>query len=99
MRVNMAKKKLHLSFALAVFLVSVAGLVHGNSSPRSCLVHYDGTDWHLKGEGIVCCPCACPCPCRHNAQPTYGHCEAMLYLNLTGGRFGGVDMKGVRLAY
>jgi len=80
-------------------LVSLAGLAFGDSSPRSNVAHYDGTSWRLKGEGVVCCPCASPCPCRHNMQPAYGHCEALLYLNFTGGHFGSVDMKGVRLAY
>src|SRR6516165_10725373 len=48
---------------------------------HSRTAHSTGKDWHLKGEGVVCCPCAVPCPCRTNGRPTYGHCEATLYLH------------------
>ncbi|HET7102066.1 MAG TPA: DUF1326 domain-containing protein, partial [Terriglobia bacterium] len=54
-------------------------------------------DWKLKGEGIVCCPCAVPCPCRSNAAPSYGHCEATLYLRIKEGRYGSVDLRGMQL--
>ncbi len=57
---------------------------------------YDGEDWHLKGEGVVCCPCAAPCPCRTNGGPTYGHCEATLYLHVREGHYGKVNLKDLR---
>lgn len=95
----MKKKSLRVGLLLGFLFVFFSGLALGGTSPRSYVVHYDGTDWHLNGDGVVCCPCACPCPCRQNDPPTYGHCEALLYLNVTGGHYGSVDMKGVRLAY
>ena len=52
--------------------------------------HSTGADWHLKGEGVVCCPCAVPCPCRTNGGATYGHCEATLYLHVREGHYGKV---------
>jgi hypothetical protein len=94
---TIAKK--YSGLILGFLFVSIAGLGFGGPSLHSYLVHYDGAPWALKGDGMVCCPCACPCPCRHNSPPTYGHCEALLYLNFTGGHYGSVDMKGVRLAY
>lgn len=60
-------------------------------------VRYDGANWNLKGEGIVCCPCATPCPCRTNSQPSYGHCEATLYLRVKEGHYGPVDMSGLQV--
>jgi len=65
------------------------------SQPK--MIHYDGADWHLKGEGIVCCPCTVPCPCRTNSQPSYGHCEATLYLRVREGHYGSVDLSGMQL--
>lgn len=95
----MTSAKMYSKSILSILFVSIAGLGFGGSSVRSYLVHDDGTTWSLKGDGVVCCPCACPCPCRHNSPPTYGHCEALLYLNSTGGHYGKVNMNGVRLAY
>lgn len=95
----MTSAKAYSRFILGLLFVSIAGLGFGGSSARSYRVHYDGTGWSLKGDGVVCCPCASPCPCRHNSPPTYGHCEALLYLNFTDGHYGKVNMKGVRLAY
>jgi tetratricopeptide (TPR) repeat protein len=51
-------------------------------------------DWHLKGEGIVCCPCKTPCPCRSNARPTYGHCEPGGAMRITQGHYGPVAFDG-----
>ena len=58
-------------------------------------MHASSTDWHLKGEGVVCCPCAVPCPCRTNGSPTYGHCEATLYLRVQEGYYGKVNFKNL----
>ena len=59
--------------------------------------HYDGADWHLKGEGVVCCPCAVPCPCRTNGGPTYGHCEATLYLHIREGHYADVPLNNLNM--
>ena len=59
--------------------------------------HYDGAEWHLKGEGVVCCPCAVPCPCRTNGGPTYGHCEATLYLHVREGHYGQVPLNDLKM--
>jgi hypothetical protein len=85
---------------LCVFPCAVAlGQIPVPASARSPIVHYHGADWRLKGEGVVCCPCAVPCPCRQNSPPTYGHCEATLYLNITQGNYGTVDLNGLRTVH
>lgn len=61
------------------------------------IAYYDGADWSLKGEGMVCCPCATPCPCRTNSQPSYGHCEATLYLRVRQGHYGPVNLGGLQV--
>ncbi|MGH9447579.1 MAG: DUF1326 domain-containing protein, partial [Terriglobia bacterium] len=60
-------------------------------------VRYDGAAWSVKGEGIVCCPCAVPCPCRTNSAPSYGHCEATLYLRIAQGNYGDVSLSGMQV--
>lgn len=59
--------------------------------------HSTGADWHLKGEGVVCCPCAVPCPCRTNGGSTYGHCEATLYLHIAEGHYGDVRLHNLNV--
>ena len=62
---------------------------------HSRAAHSTGAGWHLKGEGVVCCPCAVPCPCRTNGRATYGHCEATLYLHVGEGNYGDVPFKNL----
>ena len=57
----------------------------------------DGSDWHLKGEGIVCCPCKVPCPCRTNGKASFGHCEATLYLHVRQGHYGPVNLDNMHV--
>ena len=68
---------------------------HGQPQRRTA--HSSGADWHLKGEGVVCCPCAVPCPCRTNADATYGHCEATLYLHIKEGHYGNVSLNDLHV--
>jgi hypothetical protein len=65
------------------------------SSPNR--VRYDGADWKLNGDGVVCCPCTVPCPCRSNAPPSFGHCEATLYLRIKEGRYGTISLDDTQL--
>ncbi len=51
-------------------------------------------DWHLKGEGFVCCPCKSPCPCRRNAPPSQPHCEATGAYKISQGHYGNVPLDG-----
>jgi hypothetical protein len=85
---------------LALVLVSPA-LVAGQANLSSAR-HYTFSseakeDWHLKGEGVVCCPCTVPCPCRTNGAASYGHCEATLYLHVREGYYGAVDFGDLKV--
>jgi hypothetical protein len=51
-------------------------------------------DWHLKGQGLECCPCKVPCPCRSNAPPTEGHCETAAAFRIDQGYYGKVRLDG-----
>jgi hypothetical protein len=63
----------------------------------SAVAPNEGADWSLKGEGVVCCPCRVPCPCRSNGKPSYGHCEATLYLRIKQGHYETVNLDGMEL--
>src|SRR6266568_3971501 len=79
--------------------IPVLGIAQSNAAGRahSRTAHSMGADWHLKGEGVVCCPCAVPCPCRTNAGSTYGHCEATLYLHISEGHYGRVGLNNLNV--
>jgi hypothetical protein len=81
-------------FALAIFGVPPLsmGQAGAGRAAQARAVHSTGADWHIKGEGVVCCPCAVPCPCRTNGGSTYGHCEATLYLRIAKGHYGPVSL-------
>lgn len=50
------------------------------------------SDWHLSGEGAVCCPCRTPCPCRSNGAPTHAHCESTGVYHITQGHYGNISL-------
>ncbi len=85
--------------AIFVLLPSAALVAQLPAPPEKPMkmVHYDGAHWHMKGDGMVCCPCKTPCPCRTNSQPSYGHCEATQYLRVREGAYGAVDLSGMQL--
>src|SRR5689334_19401272 len=84
---------------VTILWLPVCGIAQTSASQpaQSRIAHYDGADWHLKGEGVVCCPCSVPCPCRTNASATYGHCEATLYLHVREGHYGSIGLSGLRV--
>jgi hypothetical protein len=67
------------------------------SDAAQMFVTSDGADWHLKGSGMVCCPCKVPCPCRSNGKASYGHCEATLYLRIRQGNYGPVNLDNLNI--
>ena len=84
-----------LLFAFIVGCIPTVALAQVAAVSRTA--NYDGADWHLKGEGVVCCPCAVPCPCRTNGGPTYGHCEATLYLHVREGHYAEVPLNDLQM--
>lgn len=84
---------------IAILWIPALGITQGSipASAHARTVHSTGADWHLKGEGMVCCPCAVPCPCRTNGGATYGHCEATLYLHIREGHYGKVGLNNLNV--
>ena len=81
---------LHLVLTTALFAQPPGGQSAGVARPGAA-------GWRLKGDGVVCCPCRVPCPCRTNANPSYGHCEATLFLRIKQGHYGDVNLDGMNL--
>lgn len=73
------------------------GLVERESLPQRVRVSFSA-DWHIKGEGLVCCPCTVPCPCRSNGRPSYRHCENVGGYRITNGHYGSVPLEGLIFA-
>jgi hypothetical protein len=55
-------------------------------------------DWHIKGDEIGSCNCVWACPCQFEADPTEGHCHALLGYSIREGNFGDVNLDAVKFA-
>jgi tetratricopeptide (TPR) repeat protein len=75
-------------------VIEIAGIVQRESLPERKRVSFS-QGWHLKGEGMVCCPCDTPCPCRSNAPPTHGHCESSGGFHIAHGHYGEIPLDGL----
>lgn len=58
--------------------------------------------WHIKGELALSCNCAVFCPCvlslgQH--APTEGYCQTWAGVRIDDGRFGDVDLSGLKFGF
>jgi hypothetical protein len=58
--------------------------------------------WHIKGELALSCNCAVFCPCvlslgQH--APTEGYCQTWAGVRIDDGRFGDVDLSGIKFGF
>lgn len=56
--------------------------------------------WNLRGELTLSCSCTVFCPCTLSlglAPPTEGHCQTWAGIRIDDGRFGEVDLGGVKV--
>jgi len=75
-------------------LQGILAIVEREQAPERLRIP-PSADWHLKGEGLVCCPCKVPCPCRSNGLPTYRHCENTGVMRITEGHYANVRLDGL----
>jgi hypothetical protein len=54
------------------------------------------TEWHISGQELGTCNCAWGCPCQFNALPTTGNCEAVIGYEIAKGKYGNVQLDGLR---
>lgn len=58
-------------------------------------------NWHIEGEYFESCNCKLLCPCllsQAQAQPTEGHCDAVVAFQIKSGSFGKTDLSGLNAA-
>jgi len=56
--------------------------------------------WTLRGELVLSCSCTVFCPCTLSlglAPPTEGYCQTWAGIRIDDGRFGEVDLSGVKV--
>lgn len=54
------------------------------------------TEWFVKAREFSNCNCSYGCPCQFNALPTHGNCMAAIGYQIDEGRFGDVNLDGLR---
>jgi len=81
----------------ALDIQKMLAIAERESGPLRASVPFSD-DWHLRGKGIVCCPCATPCPCRSNGPPTHGHCENTGVFHIATGHYGKVRLDNLTFA-
>src|SRR5690349_1587388 len=55
--------------------------------------------WHITGQLSEACTCSVPCTCNFGEGPSPRHtCWALFSLDIQKGRYGKVDLKGLRFA-
>lgn len=52
--------------------------------------------WRIKFEHLMACNCDWGCPCSFNSAPTTGQCESALGWRIVEGRYGNVDLAGLK---
>jgi len=57
------------------------------------------TEWEIHGNMFVNCNCAYGCPCQFNALPTYGNCEAIIFVQISNGHFGTTKLDDLNMAF
>lgn len=53
-------------------------------------------EWSMEGYEFGSCNCAWGCSCQFNGPPTHGHCRAHTFVQIEKGRFGEVNLDGLR---
>jgi hypothetical protein len=84
------------------FILRTAAVVAALVAPMACGAAEspaDRTPWHLTGQLSEACTCSVPCTCNFGEGPSPGHtCWALFSLDIRKGRYGHVDLSGLRLA-
>lgn len=58
----------------------------------------DRTPWRISGQLSEACTCSVPCTCNFGQGPSPSHtCWALFSLDIQKGRYGKLDLKGLRL--
>ncbi|NNL34548.1 MAG: DUF1326 domain-containing protein, partial [Silicimonas sp.] len=55
-------------------------------------------DWYVEGPAYGNCNCGYACPCQFEEDPTHGNCRGFEVMEISAGRFGKVDLTGLKVA-
>jgi len=93
----MRNSRLRVTLAVLPWVVITGLFAQSPDGKPAAVVRPTGASWSLKGDGVVCCPCRVPCPCRANGKPSYGHCEATLFMRIKQGHYENVNLDGMNV--
>jgi len=57
------------------------------------------TEWEIHGMEFGNCNCSYGCPCQFNGLPTYGNCQAVVFIGIDRGQFGPTRLDGLKMAF
>src|SRR5262249_10220762 len=57
-----------------------------------------GVQWCMQGDFLGNCSCNYGCPCETMLDPTYGHCDGVMAMQIDEGYYGDVRLDGVIIA-
>ena len=55
------------------------------------------TPYRIKGNVLESCNCETGCNCNFGGFPDHGKCEAIICIDVTEGKFGDVDLSGMKV--
>jgi hypothetical protein len=56
------------------------------------------TDWMIRAREFANCNCSYGCPCQFNGLPTFGHCQAVVGIQIDTGNHGETRLDGLKAA-
>src|SRR5262249_38427528 len=66
---------------------------------QASLADKPGPNWRLTGDLSEACSCSVPCTCNFGEQPSPHHfCYALYSLDIQSGKYGDLDLSGLKLA-
>ena len=81
------------------FLYAAAILCLGAAAIQASYADNSGPSWRLTGDLTEACSCSVPCSCNFGEQPSPHHfCYALYSLDIQSGKYGDVDLSGLRFA-
>src|SRR5438067_12385373 len=77
----------------------LGGIILAPTLTRAAAIEAANTPWRIAGQLSEACTCSVPCTCNFGEGPSPSHtCWALFSLDIQRGRYGKVDLKGLRLA-
>lgn len=80
-------------------VVTLAGALLAPIPSQAAELETAPVPWHITGQLSEACTCSVPCTCNFGEGPSPSHtCWALFSLDVQKGRYGKVDLRGLRFA-